>query len=56
MSFRCGATVLFVFDPDRTRIPDAGVPTHGTSGDGHIAFVIEESEVAPWRSRCGGGV
>jgi catechol 2,3-dioxygenase-like lactoylglutathione lyase family enzyme len=24
ISFRCGATVLLVFDPARTRIPDAG--------------------------------
>ena len=49
ISFRCGETVLLVFDPGRTRIPDAGVPTHGTSGAGHIAFVIEEAEIDPWR-------
>ena len=51
MSFRCGATVLLVFDPARTKIPDAGVPTHGASGEGHIAFVINESEIDPWRAR-----
>jgi catechol 2,3-dioxygenase-like lactoylglutathione lyase family enzyme len=50
IAFRCGATVLLVFDPARTRIPDAGVPTHGASGEGHIAFVIEEAEIAPWRA------
>lgn len=56
MSFRCGATVLLVFDPARTRIADAGVPTHGATGEGHIAFVIAEEEVEPWRQRlrqCG---
>lgn len=51
MSFRCGATVLLVFDPARTQIPDAGVPTHGATGAGHIAFVIDENEIEPWRAR-----
>jgi catechol 2,3-dioxygenase-like lactoylglutathione lyase family enzyme len=51
MSFRCGATVLLIFDPNRTHISDAGVPTHGASGEGHIAFIVAESELAPWRSR-----
>ena len=51
ISFRCGATVLLVFDPARTRIPDAGVPTHGANGAGHIAFVIDETEIDPWRAR-----
>jgi catechol 2,3-dioxygenase-like lactoylglutathione lyase family enzyme len=50
IAFRCGATVLLVFDPARTRIPDAGLPTHGTIGAGHIAFVIEETEIEPWRA------
>ena len=56
IAFRCGATVLLVFDPARTRIPDAGVPTHGASGEGHIAFVVADSEIDPWRTRlaeCG---
>ena len=51
ISFRCGATVLLVFDPARTRIPDAGVPTHGATGEGHIAFVIDHSDIDPWRAR-----
>jgi catechol 2,3-dioxygenase-like lactoylglutathione lyase family enzyme len=50
ISFRCGATVLLVFDPARTRIPDAGVPTHGAKGEGHIAFVVEDSDLDPWRA------
>ena len=51
LSFRCGATVLLVFDPARTRIPDGDVPTHGATGEGHIAFVINETEIEPWRAR-----
>ncbi len=51
ISFRCGATVLLIFDPERTRIPDARVPTHGASGEGHIAFLIDDSEIDQWRSQ-----
>ncbi len=56
VAFRCGATVLLVFDPARTRVPDSGVPPHGANGEGHIAFVIDDSEFESWRSRlmdCG---
>lgn len=49
ISLRCGETVLLVFDPQRTRIHDAGVPTHGASGEGHIAFVIDDAEIDSWR-------
>src|SRR5207247_6914928 len=49
ISFRCGETVLLIFDPARTRLPDAGVPTHSASGEGHIAFVIEPAQIEPWR-------
>ena len=51
ISFRCGETVLLVFDPNRTRIHDAGVPTHGASGAGHIAFMMDQSEIEAWRAR-----
>ena len=51
IAFRCGKTVLLVFDPERTRVPDAGVPTHGAKGEGHIAFVIEDSELDLWRAK-----
>jgi catechol 2,3-dioxygenase-like lactoylglutathione lyase family enzyme len=51
IAFRCGKTVLLVFDPERTRVPDAGVPTHGASGEGHIAFVVEDSELDLWRAK-----
>ena len=55
VAFRCGATVLLVFDPARTRVPDAGVPPHGASGEGHIAFVIQDGEVGAWRRRLTAG-
>jgi len=51
LAFRCGETVLLVFDPARTRIPDAGVPKHGATGQGHIAFTLDESGLESWRNR-----
>ena len=49
LAFRCGESVLLVFDPERTRIDDAGVPTHGAIGEGHVAFATNESELDLWR-------
>jgi catechol 2,3-dioxygenase-like lactoylglutathione lyase family enzyme len=49
LAFGCGEAVLLVFDPERTRIADAGVPTHGAIGEGHVAFAIDETEIDPWR-------
>ncbi len=56
IAFRCGATVLLVFDPARTRVRDAGVPTHGATGAGHVAFVVEDADLEKWREHlasCG---
>ena len=33
--------VLLIFDPDRSSEPGRPVPSHGTSGAGHIAFSVE---------------
>lgn len=49
IAFRCGMTVLLVFDPMRTRVRDAGVPAHGAIGPGHVAFVVEEEDLGKWR-------
>jgi catechol 2,3-dioxygenase-like lactoylglutathione lyase family enzyme len=34
--------VLLVFDPSRTAQPGRFVPEHGTSGQGHVAFKVDE--------------
>lgn len=47
--FRCGHGVLLVFNPDRTRIHDRKLPTHGAVGEGHVAFAVPASELADWR-------
>src|SRR5438270_13351428 len=36
--FRCGGGVLLIFDPRKSSAPGRDVPSHGTSGAGHIAF------------------
>lgn len=52
--FRSGGQQVFLlFNPERTRW-DGGsvrVPLHGTTGHGHIAFAIDESELDAWRSK-----
>jgi catechol 2,3-dioxygenase-like lactoylglutathione lyase family enzyme len=49
VAFRCGEAVLLLFDPERTRLPDAGVPPHGAIGHGHMAFAVKENEIDSWR-------
>ena len=48
---RCDGSVLIVFKASKTKIPDAGVPPHGTVGHGHLAFSATESEIDDWKAR-----
>jgi len=48
---RCDSGVLIVFKASKTRIPDAGVPPHGTDGAGHLAFSASRDEIETWRQR-----
>jgi catechol 2,3-dioxygenase-like lactoylglutathione lyase family enzyme len=52
--FRCGDGMLLIFNPEVTahekaEIAGASLPAHGTSGAGHMAFAINEADVASWR-------
>jgi catechol 2,3-dioxygenase-like lactoylglutathione lyase family enzyme len=52
--FRCGQSVLLLFDAQATRIPpppDAKlpVPPHGTVGEGHLCFSATAEEIGEWR-------
>jgi catechol 2,3-dioxygenase-like lactoylglutathione lyase family enzyme len=53
--FRCGASVLLIFDPAATSVPSrAGgsvVPAHGTHGPGHFALATREADLPAWRER-----
>lgn len=44
------SSVLLIFDPAQTLIPGAGVPTHGATGPGHMAFTIPSGTLADWRA------
>jgi catechol 2,3-dioxygenase-like lactoylglutathione lyase family enzyme len=49
VSFRCGGGVLLVFDPRKSGAPDRDVPSHGTSGAGHVAFAANQEELESWK-------
>jgi catechol-2,3-dioxygenase len=42
---------LLIFNPDKSSVLGRQVPSHGTRGQGHIAFVITEDERGPWKTR-----
>ena len=52
--FRCGRTVLLVFNPEATRRPsrnpDLPVPVHGAIGHGHVCFSATPSELDATRA------
>jgi catechol-2,3-dioxygenase len=47
--FRCGGGVLLIFDPRKSSVPARDVPSHGSSGVGHIAFAAKPEELNAWR-------
>ena len=56
--FYCGPGMLLLFHAGVTRVaapgPEGGggfIPPHGTTGQGHVAFCIQDSEIDPWKSR-----
>ena len=49
--FRCGNGMLLIFNPDATNQPGQGVPAHGVTGAGHIAFGVPEAELEEWRHK-----
>ena len=51
VAFRCGSGVLLVFDPRRSGVPGRDVPSHGTSGAGHIAFAAKPQDLEAWRGQ-----
>lgn len=47
--FRCGNSVVLIFDPEVARRSGRGVPTHGTTGPGRVAFAMAIQEADAWR-------
>ncbi|MFL5842322.1 MAG: VOC family protein [Thermoleophilaceae bacterium] len=46
--------VLLIFEPDTASAPGRFVPSHGTTGEGHVAFSLEPGEIDGLRSRLEG--
>lgn len=51
LSFRCAGSVLLIFNPALSSPPGRGIPSHGTSGAGHLAFAASDDEREEWRRR-----
>src|SRR5262245_16633162 len=51
VSFRCGGGVLLIFDPHKSGALGRDVPSHGTSGTGHIAFGAKPKDLDAWRQQ-----
>jgi catechol 2,3-dioxygenase-like lactoylglutathione lyase family enzyme len=49
--FRCGEGVLLIFDPRKSGVPGRAVPSHGTSGIGHVAFAAKAEDLPAWREQ-----
>lgn len=49
--FRCGSTMLLIFNPIESRQPNMEVPPHGADGSGHIALAIDAAQWKAWETR-----
>ena len=43
--FRCGESMLLLFNPLETAKSSGDVPTHGAHGPGHVAFAIAPDQI-----------
>lgn len=54
MAFRVDErSVVLVFDPTLTALENRDVPSHGATGEGHVAFGVEMGSLAQWREKLG---
>ena len=54
VSFRCAGSVLLIFNPALSAQPGREVPSHGTTGAGHVAFAARLEEFDIWTRRLQG--
>lgn len=53
--FRCGSTMLLIFNPahtstHQTEVDGNKIPLHGSTGVGHIAFAIQKGKLTEWKN------
>ena len=51
--FRCGTTMVLLFEPHATDDDDESVPPHGCDGPGHLCFAVAKEELQAWRDQLG---
>ena len=49
--FRCGTSMLLLFNPDESGHANSHLPQHGAHGPGHVAFAVLASELDAWQAR-----
>ena len=54
--YRCGDSMLLLFDPTHTSVKQTDVdgqpiPLHGMTGAGHVAFRVAVDEIDEWRQK-----
>lgn len=49
--FRCGESVLLLFNPSETAKASRDVPVHGAHGAGHIAFAMDADQEEAWMAQ-----
>lgn len=47
--FRCADAMLLLFRAEQTLQTGAGLPTHGSSGPGHVAFACTHDDIPQWQ-------
>lgn len=52
--FRCGSTMVLIFDPAASCKRPSDVPPHGARGPGHVAFSISHDEIDDWITQLEG--
>lgn len=51
VSFPCEGAVLLIFNRAQSSEPGRDVPSHGTTGVGHVAFALRPEDFEMWMAR-----
>ena len=49
--YRCGSSMLLIFNAQETLKSHPRVPSHGAHGNGHLAFGVSREVLSEWRKR-----